>query len=195
MPFDYAKAGREMFRPAIIIFAVLAATALLLHEQGRLWLCFCGYFLIWTSNAWSADNSQHLADPYSFTHVLHGFILCWLFRLLLPERPLRWRLCLAVVAEALWEMVENSSYVIERYRAATAALGYQGDTVVNSLGDILFCALGFMLAERLGFRRSLALFFVTEAVLLILIRDSLLLNILMLLYPLDSIKAWQAAGH
>jgi hypothetical protein len=194
MPFDYSKAGREMFRPALFILALLIVTALVLHWQGRLWLCSCGYFLIWTSNAWSADNSQHLADPYSFTHVLHGFIFCWLLWAIFPKWPLRWRLCVAVAAEALWEVIENSSYVIERYRAATAALGYQGDTVVNSVGDILFCALGFVLAERLGFRRSLALFFITEAVLLIMIRDSLLLNILMLLYPLDSIKAWQA-GH
>lgn len=194
MPSDYAKAGREVARPALFICALLIVTALVLRAEGRLWLCSCGYFLIWTGNAWSADNSQHLADPYSFTHVLHGFIFCWLLWLVLPKWPLRWRLCLAVAAEALWEVIENSNYVIERYRAATAALGYQGDTVVNSLGDILFCALGFMLAERLGFRRTLALFFITEAVLIILIRDSLLLNILMLLYPLDSIKAWQA-GH
>ncbi|HEX8747087.1 MAG TPA: DUF2585 family protein, partial [Pyrinomonadaceae bacterium] len=162
--------------------------------QGRLWFCSCGYLLPWTGNAWSADNSQHFSDPYSFTHVLHGFIFCWLLWLLCPKWKLRWRLVVAISAEALWEVAENSSYVIERYRAATAALGYQGDTIVNSLGDILFCAVGFLAAERLGFRRSLVLFFLTEAVLLILIRDSLLLNILMLLYPVEAIKVWQT-GH
>jgi hypothetical protein len=195
MPADYFTSGRRALWPALFIAAVLGVTALLLHGQGRLWLCSCGYVLLWTGNAWSADNSQHISDPYSFTHVLHGFMFCWLLRPVFPKRPLHWRLCAAILAEALWEVVENSSYVIERYRAATAALGYQGDTVVNSVGDILFCGLGFIVAERLGFRRSLPLFFLTEAVLLVLIRDSLLLNILMLLYPLDSIKAWQAGAH
>jgi hypothetical protein len=194
MPANYFPQGRQRVWPGIIIVAVLAATALLLHAQGRLWFCSCGYVLFWTGNAWSTDTSQHFSDPYSFTHVLHGFMFCWLLWLALPRWRLLWRLSLAISAEALWELIENSSYVIERYRTATAALGYQGDTVVNSLGDILFCGIGFVLAERLGFRRSLLLFFLTEAVLLVLIRDSLLLNILMLLYPLDSIKAWQA-GH
>ncbi len=191
---NYFTPDSKMVRPTIIIVAVLAATALILHAEGRLWLCSCGYFLLWMGNAWSSETSQHFSDPYSFTHMLHGFIFCWLLWLALLRWPLRWRLCLAISAEALWEVIENSSFVIERYRAATAALGYQGDTVVNSFGDILFCAAGFLLAEKLGFRRSLLVFFLTEAVLLILIRDSLLLNIVMLLYPLDSIKAWQA-GH
>lgn len=191
MTADSLAPERKVLWPGLILMAVLAATALLLHAQGRLWFCSCGYLLLWTGNAWSGDNSQHLSDPYSFTHVLHGFMFCWLLWLIFPKWPLRWRFIVAISAEAFWEVVENSSFVIERYRATTAALGYQGDTVVNSLGDILFCAAGFLLAERLGFRRSLVLFFLTEAVLLILIKDSLLLNILMLLYPLDSIKAWQ----
>jgi hypothetical protein len=193
MSYRFAP-GRASLRPGLVIAAVLAATALLLHSQGRSWLCSCGYVLLWTGNAWSADTSQHFADPYSFTHMLHGFMFCWVLWWIVPKWPLRWRLCLAISAEALWEVIENSAYVIERYRAATAALGYQGDTVINSTGDIIFCGIGFLLAERLGFRRSLALFLLTEAVLLVLIRDSLLLNILMLIYPLDSIKAWQT-GH
>lgn len=194
MQLEFQQRARKVVWPALIILAVLAAAALLLRAEGRLWLCSCGYLRVWAGNAWSADNSQHLADPYSFTHLLHGFMFCWLLRLVVPEWPLRWRISLAISAEAVWELIENSSLVIERYRAATAALGYQGDTVINSLGDILFSAAGFLLAERLGFRRSLLLFFLTEAVLLVLIRDSLLLNVLMLLYPLDSIRAWQA-GH
>jgi hypothetical protein len=97
--------------------------------------------------------------------------------------------------EAVWEVIENSSFVIQRYREATASLGYQGDTVINSLGDIVACALGLVVAWRLGLRRSLALVVIIEVALLILIRDSLLLNIVMLIYPMDWIKAWQAAGH
>jgi hypothetical protein len=105
-----------------------------------------------------------------------------------------WRLVLAVAIEAAWEVIENTNFVIERYREATAALGYQGDSVVNSLGDILACILGLFLARKLGFRRSLAVFVLVEVALLIWIRDSLVLEVLMLIYPIDAIKAWQM-GH
>ena len=132
-------------------------------------------------------------DPYSFTHVLHGVVLCgllsWTCRVLTPP----WRLCLAISIEALWEVFENSNFAIQRYRALTAAVGYQGDTIANSLGDILCCGLGFVLARRLGFWRSLGLFLATEAVLLVWIRDDLLLNVVMLVYPIDAIRAWQMA--
>ena len=106
-----------------------------------------------------------------------------------------WQLWLAVSIEAVWEVVENSEFVIERYREQTAALGYQGDTIVNSLADILLCGLGFVLARRLGLRRTVALFVLTEAVLAVWIRDNLSLNVLMLIYPIDAVKEWQAAGH
>ncbi len=102
-----------------------------------------------------------------------------------------WRLALAISLEALWEMVENSAFVIQRYREATLALGYEGDTIVNALGDLLCCVIGVLLARQLGFRRSLALFVVTELVLIVWIRDSLVLNIVMLLHPFEAIKAWQ----
>jgi hypothetical protein len=174
--------------------AVAAATtiaALQLRRQGRLWLCDCGRVLVWASDAWGADNSQHLFDPYSFTHVLHGFIFCGVLAWVLSRVSWQWRLALAVSIEALWEVVENSAFVIGRYREATLALGYQGDTIINSTGDIFACALGFLLARRLGLRRTLVAFAVTELVLLFWIRDSLLLNVLMLLYPLDAIKDWQ----
>src|SRR5215210_6913524 len=145
MPANYFAPGRKMVWPVLVLAAIFAATALVLHSQGRLWFCSCGYLLPWTGNAWSADNSQHFSDPYSFTHVLHGFMFCWLLWLVVPKWPLRWRLLLAIFAEALWEVIENSSFVIERYRATTTEL-YQGDTALNSLGDILFCAIGFLIA-------------------------------------------------
>ena len=187
MPED----GRNKIWPWAVTAAVLAAAACLLRWQGRLWWCACGRVLLWSGDAWSSDNSQHLFDPYSFTHVLHGLVLCGLLALALPGVAAAWRLCLAVSLEAAWEVIENSDFVIRRYREATAALGYQGDTVVNSLGDVLACALGFALARRLGFRLSLALFALTEAVLLVWIRDSLVLNVVMLVYPSDAIRAWQ----
>jgi len=134
-------------------------------------------------------------DPYSFTHVLHGFVLCGLLALIVPRLSQIWQLWLAVSIEALWEVLENSEFVIRRYREETAALGYHGDTIVNSLGDILVCGLGFVLARRLGLRRTLVLFVVTEVVLAIWIRDNLTLNILMLIYPIEGVKEWQAGGH
>ncbi|MFQ5848688.1 MAG: DUF2585 family protein [Candidatus Methylomirabilales bacterium] len=166
-------------------------TAVQLHRQGRLWWCACGTLWLWSGDAWGPHNSQHLFDPYSFTHVLHGVVLCGLLAWGLPRLSAPWRLWLAVSLEGLWEVVENSEGIIQRYRAATIALGYQGDTVVNSLGDILTFGIGYVLARRLGFRGSLALVVVTEMVLLIWIRDSLLLDVVMLIHPIDAIKAWQ----
>ncbi len=180
--------------PWAFVVAVLAATAWQLRAQGRAWFCSCGRLLFWTGEAWGPDTSQHLFDPYSFTHVLHGVAFCGLLALVAPRVSAAWRLCLAVAAEAAWEILENTDAVIRRYREATAALGYDGDTIVNSLGDIAACAAGFLVARRLGLWRSLALFFLVEAALILLIRDSLLLNVLMLIYPLDSVRAWQA-GH
>lgn len=175
---------------ALIVFGV----GLQLRNQGRLWLCECGKVYLWSGDVWSANNSQHISDPYSFTHLLHGLVVCGVLAWLIPKVAWSWRLCLAVLIEALWEIIENTELVINRYRGETAALGYQGDTVVNSLGDILFFALGFMLARKLGFRLSLALFVLTEIVLIVWIRDSLILNVIMLLYPVEAIKAWQM-GH
>lgn len=181
--------------PWLAIVLVLVATTYQLRSQGRLWWCSCDYLLLWSGDPWSSDNSQHLLDPYSFTHVLHGFVLCGLLALIVPRLSPVWQLWVAVSIEALWEVVENSDFVIRRYREETAALGYQGDTIVNSLGDILVCGLGFALARYLGLRRTLTLFVVTEVALAFLIRDNLLLNIIMLVYPIDAVKAWQAAGH
>lgn len=171
--------------------AVLALTAAALRWQGRLWACECGRVLLWTGEAWGDDTSQHLFDPYSFTHVLHGVIFCGLLALLLPRAPWSWRFVLAIAAEAAWEVFENTRFVIERYREATAALGYTGDTVVNSLGDIAACALGFAAASRLGLARSVIFFVLVEAALLVAIRDSLLLNVVMLIFPLEGIREWQ----
>jgi Protein of unknown function (DUF2585) len=181
--------------PWFAILVILLGTALVLRSQGRLWWCSCDYLLIWSGDPWSSDNSQHLLDPYSFTHVLHGFLLCGLLSLIGPRLSALWRLWLAVTIEALWELIENSEFVIRRYREETAALGYHGDTIVNSLADILLCGVGFVLAQRLGFRRTFAVFLLTEVTLAILIRDNLTLNIVMLIHPIDAIKEWQAAGH
>ena len=181
--------------PWLAVVAVLVGVVYQLRSQGRLWWCSCDYLLLWSGDPWSSDNSQHLLDPYSFTHVLHGFLFCGLIALIAPRLRKAWQLWLAISLEAVWEVIENSRFVIERYREETAALGYQGDTIVNSLADILLCAIGFVLARRLGFRRTLALFVVTEVALAVWIRDNLSLNVLMLIYPIEAVKEWQAAGR
>jgi hypothetical protein len=186
------ETDRRNFLPWLAIAITLVAVAFQLHYQGRLWLCSCGRFLLWVGDAWSSDTSQHLLDPYSFTHVLHGFVFYWLMLWFAPRLSRVWQLWLAVAAEAVWEVVENSEFIIQRYREGTAALGYSGDTVVNSLGDIVMCGFGFVLARYLGFGRSLTLFVAVEVVLLFWIRDSLLLNVVMLIYPIEWIKQWQA---
>lgn len=185
---------RSKMWPGFALLLIAVAVALQLRNQGRLWFCACGKVYLWSGDVWSANNSQHISDPYSFTHMLHGLVICGVLAWLIPKVSWSWRLCLAVLIEALWEIIENTELVINRYRGETAALGYEGDTVVNSLGDVLFFALGFLLARKLGFRLSLALFVITEIVLLIWIRDGLILNIIMLLYPVEAIKAWQM-GH
>jgi Protein of unknown function (DUF2585) len=177
--------------PWLAIAVVLTLTAWLLHAEGRLLICSCGRLLLWAGQICSAENSQQFLDPYSFTHVLHGFLYFWLIALILPRLKPVWQLWLAVVVACLWEVFENSSFIIQRYRTDTASLGYTGDTIVNSLGDILCSVIGFAVARRLGFRRSLITFFLIEFVLILWIRDSLLLEILMLIHPVGAIKAWQ----
>jgi hypothetical protein len=192
-PPPSAPHRRRPLLPWLALAGVAAAAALALRAEGRAWWCACGRPSLWAGDTRSAHNSQHLFDPYSFTHVLHGLALCgllaWAGRRLAPA----WRLVVAVGVEAVWEVVENSGPVIRRYRAATLAVGYEGDTVANSVGDIVCCAVGFALARRLGFRASAVLFLVTEALLLAWIRDDLLLSVVMLVYPVRAIKAWQTA--
>jgi hypothetical protein len=186
--------GARKISPWLAIIVVVAAALVQLHRQGRIWVCSCGDVRLWVGNTWSPENSQQFLDPYSFTHLLHGFIFYGLLALIIPRWPLAWRLWLAVSFEALWEIVENTNFIIDRYRGVTVAIGYQGDTILNSLGDILSFGVGFMLARRLGLFRSVGVFVVTEVVLLIWIRDSLTLNVIMLVWPIDAIKAWQM-GH
>ena len=175
----------------LAILAVFVVTAVLLRLQGRLWICSCGHVLIWAGNTCSSDNSQHVFDPYAFTHVLHGFLFFWLIAWLLQRLRDEWQLLLATAVEAAWEVFENTNFIINRYREETAALGYNGDTVVNSFGDTICCIVGFLVARRLGFRRSIVVFLVIELILIVWIKDSLLLEILMLIHPIEAIKAWQ----
>ena len=171
--------------------AILISMIFLLRAQGRIWWCKIGDYVPLTIDAWSVHTSQHVFDPYTFTHVLHGILFFWLTNLLFRRLSFPAKFSLAFFAEAAWEVLENSNAVIERYRENTASLDYFGDSVFNSAGDVFACAAGFLIARKLGWRLSLTVFLLTEIVLLFWIRDSLLLNIIMLIYPLDSIKSWQ----
>jgi hypothetical protein len=189
---------KEKVVAALLIVLILGSAAIQLHHQGRSWWCTCRNFL-WTSDAWGSLTSQTFLDPYSFTHLLHGFMFAGILLLLvrfLIKRNLStiWRLVIAIAFEGLWEIFENSNAVIDRYRHATASLGYRGDTVINSMGDILCCAIGLLIARKLGWLRSLPIFIATEIVLAFWIRDSLVLEIIMLIHPFSSIKTWQL-GH
>ena len=175
--------------------AAVGATVLMvfvLFAQGRIWWCKSGDLAVYVHEAWnSSHTSQHLFDPYTFTHVLHGVLAFWLAGVLLRRLDMRWRFVAAIVGEAAWEVLENSSYVIEKYRENTASLDYFGDSILNSFGDVLACAIGFAIAVKLGALRSLAFFIAVEVVLLLWIRDGLMLNVLMLIYPFESVKSWQ----
>ncbi len=172
---------------------ILAVHALLLHFMGRIPWCKCG-FALWTSHAWASDTSQDLADPYSFTHVIHGLILYWIFHLAARKWSLHRRFLAVMLLEVGWELLENSPPVIRHYRAATASLDYAGDSILNSVGDVLSCLLGFWLACRLPTIASVALAILIEVGLAATIRDNFTLNVVMLLHPIPLIKQWQL-GH
>lgn len=179
---------------ALAIALILAGVVLALRLEGQPWWCRLGDLALWSGDIHSPHNSQHPFDPYSLTHLLHGIIFYALFRPLAVRMTPGARVVSALALEAAWEVVENSPPVIERYRRATIALGYSGDSVVNSLGDIASCGLGLYLAARLPARWSVALFVAVELFLLAFYRDNLTLNVLMLVWPVGAIKAWQAAG-
>jgi len=172
---------------------VMVTAAIVLAFQGRVWWCQAGDMSPWAWNIWTAHNSQHLIDPYSFTHVLHGMIEFWLLGLIFRKMPLAWRLFLAVLIEGGWEVLENTNFIINRYREETISLDYFGDSIINSLSDIVCCAAGFVIAYKLRFWRSLALFIATELILIATIHDSLIINIIMLIHPVEAIKHWQMA--
>lgn len=169
---------------------LLAAVILLL--MGREPISKNGYVLLWSGEVKSSDNSQHISDWYTPSHVIHGIAFYAIFRLASRRK---WSVgeCLvaAVIFEAGWEILENTPFAIDRYRTATVSLNYYGDSVLNSVCDVLFCVLGFFLAWRLPVWVSVALAIIMEVVVLLVIRDNLTLNILMFLYPFDAILKWQ----
>ena len=173
---------------------IIAATgATLLYAMGRLPICACGTVKLWHGAVQSAENSQHLLDWYSPSHVLHGLLFYMALHWLVPGWHLGVRLVAATLIETGWEVIENTDAVIERYREATIALDYYGDSVVNSVADIAMMWLGFVIASRAPVWLSVALFVFAELVVGLAIRDGLVLNIVMLLWPVEAVRAWQEA--
>lgn len=187
-----ARAPRPILA-ATYLTAVVGATAAVLALFGRNLWCSVGDLTPWSWETASAHNSQHLLDPYSFTHVEHGIVFFAGLRLVAPRTPLLIRFLAAMTLAGAWEVLENSTFVIERYRAQTVDVGYYGDSILNSLADMAWCALGFLITSRVRWWWSLALMLAMEACLALTIRDNLILNILMLLHPFEGLLAWQSA--
>lgn len=175
----------------LMTLALLSVVATVELSMGREPMCACGTVKLWHGVVKSSENSQQISDWYTFTHVLHGIIFYSALTLVAPRLPLGVRFLLAVAVEGAWEIVENSPFIIDRYRAATISLDYYGDSIINSVSDIVAMMLGFLLARRAPVWVSVAVFAAVEIVLALVIRDNLTLNVIMLLHPFDAIKTWQ----
>ena len=191
-PLCYAGEMTRTSRATIAAALMFLGAAAILMAMGRPVICTCGQVALW--GPVGPTQSQMLADWYSASHIVHGLLFYAILWLVARRMPIEWRFLVALAVEASWELIENTPMVIDRYRTATAALGYTGDSVINSLSDITMMAIGFLAARKLPLWAAILLLLVLELVPLLVIRDNLALNIWMLLAPSDSLRAWQSAA-
>jgi hypothetical protein len=187
-----SNARQTLIAVLLLALGIVVSLALL----GRVWWCQAGDLRPWSWDIWSRHNSQHLVDPYSLSHVEHGLGLYLLLTLLWGHRmPNQWRVTTVALVEAVWEIAENTDWVIDRYRKTTCSFDYSGDSIFNSLGDYTMCLAGVWLACRIPWWAALGLFAALEVISVLWIRDGLVLNILMLICPVDSVRQWQLGGQ
>ncbi len=189
-------ASRTKLSPAqtvVLVAGIILAAAVAEYLMGHPLICKCGTVKLWHFDVQSAENSQHLIDWYTPSHIIHGFIFYWLLWLASRYVPMSFglRLVLAVAIEASWEVIENTDYVINHYREVTISLDYYGDSVINSVSDILFMVLGFFLARWMPVWLTVLIAVALELFIGAMIRDNLTLNVLMFVWPLDSVLHWQ----
>ncbi|MBO3758233.1 DUF2585 domain-containing protein [Ciceribacter sp. L1K22] len=193
-PLSHASGQSRSTTFWLIVFAALiVAQAVTLYLMGRVPICECGYVKLFEPGVNTPGNSQHIGDWYTPSHIIHGFLFYGLAWLVMRRQSIGAKLALASVIEIAWEILENSPLIIDRYRNETMAVGYAGDSILNSVMDTGFMAAGFFFAARAPIWLTVLVAIGFELLTGYLIRDNLTLNVMMLVWPVDAIKEWQAA--